>query len=248
MLFLAAGVFFHKNTIYSSSMLTGFLTATPVIMGFTVNWHSFLRCRKFCILTLFVLLYTVCVPPLMTANDVGLVWGARHFLVLLPCLLFLSTLGFRLMGVPKITFKRFSPKQLIFPCAVVLSVFIQGYGFFALHRVSGESCKIETQLLTLPQKVIVTDLFYIPEQMPRLFFEKTVLQVITSDDLACALKFLKAKEHREFILILSPRFRRMNDDVLKQLLSAAPLCAPPQRMTGLGGFPDLFAAKCIRRP
>ena len=244
MLFLCTGLFFHKNTIYAGSMLTGFLTAAPVLLGFTVNWHAFVRCRKFRIMALAALLYMIAVPFLMTASDVGLVWGARHFLVLLPLLVYLSFCGFRLMGIPRFSFSSFSRKQLIPSAALLLSVFIQLFGVFALHRVSGESFRIEQKLLAAPEKIIVTDLFYLPEQMPRLFFEKTILQVISAGDLEILSKWLQKQNEVNFIIILSPQFRRMNDAVLKSLLERYPLTAPPEKMTGKGGFPDFFAGKC----
>ncbi|MBR7138664.1 MAG: hypothetical protein IKD44_03895 [Lentisphaeria bacterium] len=244
MFFLCAGLFFHKNTIYAASMLTGFLTAAPVILGFTVNWRAFVRCRKFRLMALATLLYTIAVPFLMTASDVGLVWGARHFLILLPLLVHLSFCGFRLMGIPRVTFSSFRKEQLIPLAALLLSVFIQLFGLFALHRVSGESFRIEQKLLAAPEKIIVTDLFYLPEQMPRLFFEKTILQVTGAKDLDTLSRWLQKQKHRSFLLIISPQFRRMNDTVLKSLLERYPLTAPPEKMTGKGGFPDFFAGKC----
>ena len=133
---------------------------------------------------------------------------------------------------------------MITSAALLLSVFIQLFGVFALHRVSGESFRIEQKLLAAPEKIIVTDLFYLPEQMPRLFFEKTILQVISAGDLEILSKWLQKQNEVNFIIILSPQFRRMNDAVLKSLLERYPLTAPPEKMTGKGGFPDFFAGKC----
>lgn len=241
---LSAGIWFQKNTIYSASMLTGILTATPVILGFLVSWHGFLRCRKFRTEALFILVYLLCVPPLMTASDIGLVWGARHFLVLLPLLVYLSFQGFRFLGVPRFRLEKISRFHLIPLWAAALSIFIQSFGLFALYRVSGDSYAIEQKILSSPEKVIVTDVFYIPEQMPRLFFEKKVLQVITKEDLEHLGNALRSGKHKGFLLLLSPRFRRMNDAVLKELLTRFPLTAAPAKLTGKGGFPDLFAGKC----
>ena len=243
MCLLIPGVWFQSNTIYAASCLTGLLTATPLTAGFLVNWNGFLHCRRFKLPALGVIFYIVGVPPLMTASDVGLVWGARHFLIILPLLFWLSFRGFRLMGIPK--FKGcFNAKQLL-PCgAVLLSVTIQLYGIFALFRVSGESHAIEQRLLGASEKIIVTDVFYLPEQMPRLFFEKDVVQVISKEDITLLRQFLKEHKAARFTLLLSPRFRRMDDAVLKKLLTAFPLLSQPERLTGKGGFPDLFRGTC----
>ena len=90
----------------------------------------------------------------------------------------------------------------------------------------------------------MTDVFYLPEQTPRLFFGKTVLQVLSAKKLEILKKFLAGRGEKEFTLVLSPQFRRLPDPALKELISAFPLAAPPARLTGKGGFPDLFAAQC----
>lgn len=243
---LTWGAWFQKETIYTASAMTGALTATPLIAGFLLNWRPLLRLKRFRLGTLFALLYLLGVPPLMTASDIGLVWGARHFLVLLPLLLFLSFCGFRLMGIPPLRRKVFSWKQLLPLGALAAGIFIQLFGLFALYHISGDSYRIEQRLLALREKVIVTDVFYIPEQMPRLFFEKDVLQVCTADDLSRLRRYLHQKGETGFLLLLSPRFRRMNDDVLKALLQLFPLTSVPERLQGTCAFPDLFAGRCIK--
>lgn len=234
---LAAGVWGQKNIIYSASLLTGLFTATPFIAGTMLNWHAFLRLKKRRFLMLFLLLYIVLVPPLMTASDIGLVWGARHFLVLMPPLFWMSFQGFRLLCGKK-------RALLVSSCVLVLSVAIQCYGCFALYRVSQDSYAIEQKILASAPKLIVTDVFYLPEQMPRLFFEKDVVQLITPQELTFLKEYIKKHNIKEFTLILSPRFRRMNDVLLKELLTTFPLRAAPVRLMGKGGFPDLFAAHC----
>ena len=118
------------------------------------------------------------------------------------------------------------------------------YGIFALFRVSTESYTIEQRLLGASERIIVTDVFYLPEQMPRLFFEKDVVQVISKEDITLLRQFLKEHKAARFTLLLSPRFRRMDDAVLKKLLTAFPLLSQPERLTGKGGFPDLFRGTC----
>ena len=236
MLFLAAGVWFQKETIYTASLLTGLFTATPLIAGVMINWRSFLKWKKRRLIMLFLLLYTVMVPPLMTASDIGLVWGARHFLVIMVPLVWLSFQGFRLFAGKK--------RALILFCGTLaVGTAIQIYGIAALYRVSQDSYAIEEQIRRTSPEVIVTDVFYLPEQMPRLFFEKTVVQVISKEDLKTLENHIKTHNIKAFTLLISPRFRQMNDAVLKELLAKFPLTGPPRRLTGKGGFPDLFVCQ-----
>ena len=234
MAFLAAGVWFQKDIIFTASLLTGLFTATPAVVGFMISWRPFLKEKRFRGMTLFILLYTAAVPVLMTASDIGLVWGSRHFLVLLPPLIYLSMRGFRLSFGKR-------RGRLIFAAAAAVSIAIQLFGLYALERVSSDSFAVEKNLLARREKVIVTDVFYIPEQMPRLFFEKTVLQVVTQQDAARFKAYLKENKIKNVLLVLSPRFRRMDDAVLKEVLTVCPLTAPPEKLTGTSGFPDLFA-------
>ena len=237
MALLAAGAWFQKNVIYTASLMTGLLTATPLISGALLNWRALLRWRTRRFLLWVSLLYILCVPLLMTASDVGLVWGARHFLLLLPVLIFLSFDGFCLMAGKKLG-------KRLFCAAALLSAVIQLYGLFALYRISTDSHVVEQKILGRSEKVIVTDVFYIPEQMPRLFFEKTVLQLITADDVKQLKKYMASQKEKEFLLLLSPQFRRMNDVVLKELLDSFPLTEAPKLLSGKGGFPALYAGNC----
>lgn len=233
MLFLAAGVWFQKETVYTASLLTGLFTATPLIAGVMLNWRGFLRWKKRRVMMLFLLLYILIVPPLMTASDIGLVWGARHFLVIMIPLVWLSFQGFRLFAGKK--------RALLLGCGTfAAAAAIQLYGIAALYRISQNSYIIEENIRKSSAPLIVTDVFYLPEQMPRLFFEKTIVQIITPQDLKILENHIKTQKIKEFTLLLSPRFRQMNDAVLKELLTKFPLTAPPRRLTGQGGFPDLF--------
>ena len=239
MMLLAAGAWFQKNIIYTASLMTGLLTATPLIAGALLNWRALLQWKKRRFLVWAALLYILVVPLLMTASDVGLVWGARHFLLLLPLLIFLSYEGFCLWAGRK-------RGRVLFCAAAVLSGVIQIFGLYALYRVSSDSYGIEKHIRARSEKVIVTDVFYIPEQMPRLFFDKTVLQIISADDVKQLKNYMASQKKKEFLLLLSPQFRRMDDAVLKEVLTLFPLTEAPELLSGKGGFPTLYAGKCAR--
>ena len=241
MALLAAGAWFQKNIIYTASLMTGLLTATPLIAGALLNWRALLLRRKRRFLVLTVLLYILVVPLLMTASDVGLVWGARHFLLLLPLLILLSYEGFCLWAGKK-------RGRALFCAAALLSAVIQLFGLWALYRVSSDSHALEQVILGRSEKVIVTDIFYIPEQMPRLFFEKNVLQLITAGDVKVLKNYMASQKKKEFLLLISPQFRRMNDTVLKELLTAFPLTEEPKLLSGKGGFPAFYAGNCTFAP
>ncbi len=243
--FLTAGLWFQAVPVYTAAGAVGLFSTTPLAAGFLINWRAFLKTSRFRVWTWALIFYILGVPLLMTASDVGLVWGARHFLVIVPPLCYLSFIGFRRLGAPPLPLPSgLKLHKLLPPAAVGAGVFLQCYGLYALNRVAEDSAVIEEALLRAPGKTVVTDVFYLPEQTPRLFFGKTVLQVLSPNDLEVLKKFLAKQGEKEFTLVLSPRFRRLPDPVLRELITAFPLTAPPVRLTGKGGFPDLFAAQC----
>ena len=240
---LGAGLWFQTVPVYAAAGAAGLFAVTPVMAGFTVNWLAFLRNKRYRLWAWTLLFFMAGVPPLLTASDVGLFWGPRHFLILLPLLCFLSFIGFRRMGgLPGL--EKLKLRKTLPAAALLLGFFLQCYGIYALARVSEDSFETEQRLLALPEKVVVTDVFYLPEQTPRLFFGKTVVQVTTAEELKMLTAYLTAGKEKTFALVLSPRFRRIPDPVLKDLIARFPLTAPPVRLTGKGGFPDLFAARC----
>jgi len=245
--FLTAGLWFQAVPVYTAAGAVGFFSTTPLAAGFLVNWRAFLGTGRSRVWTWALIFYILGVPLLMTASDVGLVWGARHFLVILPLLLYLSFIGFRRLGNPGVPLPAWGRlRKLLSLAALGAGLFLQCYGLYALNRVAEDSAAVEAALLRAPGKTVVTDVFYLPEQTPRLFFGKTVVQVLSANDLELLRKFLAGRGEKEFTLVLSPRFRRLPDPVLRELITAFPLTAPPVRLTGKGGFPDLFASQCRR--
>ena len=104
----------------------------------------------------------------------------------------------------------------------VLAIVLQCGAFTALVNVSRESAELEKLMNALPEKTVVTDVFFLPEQTPHLFFTKTILQ-IDGRNTAKLAEYLKADRTDGFILILSadPRFRRISNAGLANFLDAA---------------------------
>ena len=108
-----------------------------------------------------------------------------------------------------------------------------------------ESAEFERVVGELPEKTVVTDIFFIPEQTPHLFFDKDVLQL---DDAAPLLKRLRRDGRRDFILLLSadPRFRRVSNEELAVLLDSAEPADPPERFRHDrgSGIMDVHIVRC----
>ena len=135
--------------------------------------------------------------------------------------------------------------RILPPTAGVLAIALQWGAFTALANVARESAELERQIDVLPEKTVVTDVFFLPEQTPHLFFTKDILQF---DDAPALLRQLRTDGRREFILLLStvPGFRRISNEQLALLLNAAEPKAPPMRFSRSpgSGFMDLHIVRC----
>ena len=113
-----------------------------------------------------------------------------------------------------------------------------------MKNVAAESAEFERTVNSLPEKTVVTDVFFLPEQTPHLFFDKDVFQ-LDRDNAGKLLEFLRRDGRRDFVLILSPRFRRVGNEQLAQLLNASEVDEPiPFRRPAGSGFMDLLIVRC----
>lgn len=227
---------------FSAALLTGAIGTNPLFLPFYLNWRRawLSRSRTIRGAAVTVCVYLLIVPPLLTRSDIGLIYGARHFLCIMPLMLFLSAHFAR---------RKFFPERwrIVPLTSGVLAIVLQCGAFTALVNVSRESAELEKLMNALPEKTVVTDVFFLPEQTPHLFFTKTILQ-IDGRNTAKLAEYLKADRTDGFILILSadPRFRRISNAGLANFLDAAvPVQAPFRfRRTPGSGFMDLHIVRC----
>ena len=256
-------VFLARDTgadAFSAAFVTGAIGSNPLFLPFYMNWRRawLSRSRAIRDAAVTICVYLLIVPPFMTRNDIGLIYGARHFLCIMPLMLFLSEHFFRRSFLPmclnSVTTGAESNTRLtvkerwhrILPLAVgPLAIALQMGAFTALVNVARESAELERLIDALPEKTVVTDAFFLPEQTPHLFFTKDVLQL---DDAPALLRRLQNDGRRDFILLLSadPRFRRISNEQLALLLNAAEPEAAPMRFrrTPGSGFMDLHIVRC----
>ena len=231
-----------ENEAFAAAMITGAIGGNPLFLPFYLNWRRAWQSRSIAIRDAAVTscVYLLLVPPFMTRSDIGLIYGARHFLCIMPLMLFSSV---HLMHVKFLTWEKM---RYVLPSAAAASaVLLQIGAFFALKNVAEEAAEFERAIGALPEKTVVTDIFFIPEQTPHLFFAKDVLQL---DNPPALLEYLRRSGRRDFILLLSadPRFRRIDNKQLASLLNSAEPIAPPERFRRVpgSGFMDIHIVRC----
>ena len=219
---------------FRAAGITGLIAANPLFLYFYLNWRRMWshRSRAIRLSARAAAIYILLVPPLLTVNDIGLIYGARHFLIIMPMLLFLSLRGPRSGTTPR-----------LLPAA--LSGLLQGASIFMLVDVSAEADELEKVLLPTPGETLITDAFFLPEQTPRIFFGSTVLK-LDDRNIDELIAYLRQQRKREITLVLSNRYRRISDAGVMKLLDAAPPMTEPirfRRRPG-SGFMDLYILRC----
>jgi hypothetical protein len=191
---------------------------------------------------LFVLSALLTVPAVLTRSDVGLIWSARHFMFLMPALVILS-------GKSLKNFTAFSGrKNLILPSLLAAFAILQQLtGIYSLYAVSNECRSLENTVRQMQTAVIASDVFYLPEMTPRLWFECDFYDLSAPEKIEKLLQQLP----EELVLILSPQpqFRRIADSNLNYLLKFYNIPKPPVHFKQArgSGFIDLFILKIEKK-
>ena len=110
-----------------------------------------------------------------------------------------------------------------------------------------DAARAEATIGALEPRVVVSDLFFLPEMTPRLFFAKQWLYVKNDTELRELTGLLREKGIDRFTLVLSalPGFRQVGDRALAEFLEMAPLSAEPYRLPAPGsGFMTLLIGEC----
>ena len=218
---------------FRAAGITGLIATNPLFLPFYLNWRQLWshRSRAIRVSARTAAIYILLVPPLLTVNDIGLIYGARHFMAIMPILLFLSLRG------PDNGAK-------LRPIPAILSVLLQGASLVMLFEVSAEAGELEKKLSSRGG-TIVTDAFFLPEQTPQLFFVTTMLK-LNDGNVDRIIDQLRRQREREFTLVLSNRYRSISDAGVMKLLDAAPPVAEPIRFNRKpgSGFMDIYILRC----
>ena len=234
-------LFKSPSPLFSCGVTMSLLFSLPLAAGYFINLRQLLTDRNhhYRQMAQITAIYIITVPPLLTRFDIGLTFGARHYMCIMPLLMLLSFRGFAKMqcGIKS--------KQLFLIVLTVMGIALQFYGFKTLYLSSHASDRFEKAIQSHPAKVVISDVFFLPEQTPEIYFDKLCLEVISPEQATAALDHLEKNQITEFILILGQNnnFRRMDNAVLKILLEKYPLCAAPAALDAAPGMP-LFIAHC----
>ncbi len=219
----------EPEPVLSSILTVGVWSSQPFLLLILLNLRPLWRCRRGMagLITMVLTIYAVLVPPLLTSRDLGIIWGPRHFLLLLPLAVWPALYAARRMRAFR-----------LLAVLLMLSVGIQLCGWGALRTMKENSTRLSSFLREETGPVVVSDVYFLPMQTPRLFEEKRWLYVADDAALAELLKLLQRESCREFSLVVSVsnQYRRLSNPALRELLAKAEIVRPPAtlRLPGTG--------------
>ncbi len=203
-------------------MTIGLFTTTPFVYLLAANWRPLWTCRVSGIrpAARITLLYTLILPVCLTSTDLGIIWGARHWIFLLPLMVLLTWFTAR-------------SKELKWAALALflIAAAFQLHGLRTQYLMRRNSCTLTDFLKQNTQDVIVTDIFFLPMQTPELFRERRWLFVKDGKELLDAVQILRA--HRKpFTLVRSVHgnYRRIGNDALAELLKKCRVPTRPQAL------------------
>ena len=217
------------------------LFAFPATIPVLAYWRALLRAPEpeIRLTALTVFLFILFLPPTLNAHDIGLTWSSRHCIVVMPLLAVLSGYALKRAGC----FRR----PWLPSAALLCGLAAQLWAIRALYDVSHRTRMLEEKLLKTSENVVVSDVFFLPEMTPRVMCGKLWLETTDASRTERLLAFLKAEKIDRFTLVLSPRYRRLPNAALADLLEK-------YRPDGEPEFFDItpnigvFIVKCEKNP
>ncbi|MHB9138834.1 MAG: hypothetical protein ACYC4Q_05475 [Victivallaceae bacterium] len=212
----------NKQPVLDTIFTVGFLTSSPLLAPLLLSMRSFFsgRLRRIKLILLTSVIYSIAIAPILTQNDMGIIWGPRHFLYLFPLLIPLCVYA----AVKLFHHTKNRRMGLITASILVLlfalSLFIQIKGVSNLFLMKNNVAQMNRQL-EKANEIIVSDIFWLPTENPGLFFNKKFMQVNSGRDLEKFVDLMRQNNVRAFTLVLAKELRyiKLTNEDLKLLLT-----------------------------
>ncbi|MBQ9786583.1 MAG: hypothetical protein IJW33_00240 [Lentisphaeria bacterium] len=220
---LAVMLWQKKEYLLVSAGTFGLFLSIPILGLFLLNLRPLLTDKRQLVRlgTGVVIFYILTIPFLLNPHDIGLTWGARHFIMVIPVMMVLTVYAFHRQG-------GFSDnRKWLFRVLCAVGVFMQIYALTALVKVTESTSIFQEEILAQKAPVVISDLFFIPEMIPQTASAKLHLEVTGQKQLDSVLAYLEEKKIREAVLILSPDYRQISNETLRRLLRHYPPAMKP---------------------
>ena len=224
------GVFIYQSLLDHVPIFALFLLFLPVLLREKQKEIRFLSLTA---------LAGIFLPPLLLNFDQpGMFWGGRHFLNVVPLLCILSV--FLLKRAESVS--RTAKVGGWVLVALSLAANAGGYGVLSVKR--NFSAQYVRELAKPEYQVILTDMFWMPEELAWIHREKCVLLLTSADSLDQVRPFLRSNGIRKFHLLLGRNYRRLSNESVTRALSEVEFKPGPRFRHPMLGFFDCQLFEC----
>ena len=198
------GVFIYQSLLDHVPIFALFLLFVPVLLR--------VKSKEIRFLSLITLVGIFLPPFLLNYDQPGMFWGGRHFLNIVPLLCVLSV--FLLFRQENLSRAARTGGWLL----LLLSLAANGAGYGVLSAKRNFSAQYVRELAKPEYQVIVTDMFWMPEELAWIHRGKCVLLLTSADSLDQVRPFFRANGIRKFHLLLGKNYRRIsNESVVRSM-------------------------------
>lgn len=193
------------DPVFDTAFYSGLLPALPFLVLVFLDWRE---AGRFHMLIAVLFIAGACLR--LNTSGTWIIWGPRHFLPIMPLLVLMAWEAWKRLDRPRLAL-------LVIACGVAM----QSYGVYVLWIKKDATMQIKNALVASGGGVVITDVFWLPQEMSSLFYDRIFLLTKTDADLRYALEACRRAGVREFTFVASRRYRRLSNHALAPILSAA---------------------------
>ncbi len=191
------------DPILATADAKGLLPALPFITLALLAWREADRfLGSICIL----FIAGACLN--LSSAGTWIIWGPRHFLPIVPLLVVLAADGWNRIGRPAVA-----------AVLIAASLFIQCIGISDLAIKKRGSERILQAIVAEQTSVVVTDVFWLPQEMASLFYGKTFLLAKSDADAVWVVAALRARGIDRFTFVAARHYRTLSNKALAPIIA-----------------------------
>ena len=219
---LVVGMFtgYHKviNCIFMVGLLPGVPYLVMIALGIRPLFKRLIRGSYLMLLASGLYILMIC--PILTRTDMGIIWGPRHFMLLLPMLIPLSFAAIRGFTRHCPSFFLRQAYRLIFVFLCLCGFAIQVRGLYNLKVMKDNSLELAREIEKRSDTYIISDVYWMPFMTPKLYHERKFLQVKNDREFAAAIETLRRNRVKNFTYLraVDPGYRAVTGKTLKKYL------------------------------
>lgn len=149
----------------------------------------------------------------------GMLWGPRVMFAVFPLLLVLVRSGWESLCAAGPGTARVARSLLA--ALVVLSLTLQGFGLYVVRATARAQAALVQEIERRPASVVVTDVFWVPEALAPIFFDRQILYVRSDAELHELWTRLAARGAGDFVFVAARHSRQLSATGAAELVAAA---------------------------